>query len=179
MIRINLLPLEDRRPDIPYARVALFFVLIFVLILGSISGVIAAMTWSTERDLAAAKAQYDDLLPVRQAMEQATDKQKQINAKQVLLNQLEKIRISPYNLIVKIAAALPGNVWLDETKSSWDNGHAGLELKGEVAAYPELAQFISQLEADGSFSSVTLQGTDVDAKAGLWKYTIDLKMKGM
>lgn len=178
MIRINLLPREDRRSDIPYARVASFFILIFIVLLGSIYGVIAAVNWSAQRDLAAAQARYDELLPVRQAMEQAGDKQKQIDAKQVLVNQLEKSRISPYNLLTRIAAALPPNVWLDETKVNQSDASM-LELKGEVGAYPELAQFIKRLEADKAFSAVTLKDTDVDQKAGLWKYTLELKLKGM
>jgi Tfp pilus assembly protein PilN len=176
MIRINLLPLSQRRPQIPYLRVSLFFVVVLLAIIGCIYAVEGLSVWSLERDQAAIQAHYEELLPVRQAMEQAGDKQKQIDAKMVLVKELEKSRTTSYNLVPHIATLLTDTIWLNETKVSKDDGRV-ITLLGETGDYTELATFISRLEADLLFSSVTLKSTEGDTKAGTLKFTLDLKLK--
>lgn len=175
MIRINLLPVAERRPDIPYGRVALFFVSLFILLLGSIFAVEVFLTRSVEQDLAEARARFEELRPVRDAMAQAGDKQKRIDAKVALVNEVAKTRTNPYNLFPRIALVLPEAVWLDETRVNRDDGK--VELKGAAVSYPELAQFISNLEADGIYSSVTVKSTEGDFKAGTMKFTLEVKLK--
>ncbi|MDR3588887.1 MAG: PilN domain-containing protein [Negativicutes bacterium] len=178
MIRINLLPQAERRPDIPYARVSAFCLGLLVALLVAVYAAEGLLTWSAERDLAATKVRYQELQPVREAMEQAGDKQKQIDAKLVLLKEVEKTRTSPYNVIPHVTAALTDAVWLDETKIG-ARGSQVIEIKGATAVYPELAQFVSRLEADELFSSVTVKSTESDPKAKTMTFTIELKLKEM
>lgn len=177
MIRINLLPHNQRRPQIPYLRVSLFFVVVFLLIVGGIYAVQELSVWSLEKDKVALQAYYEELLPVRQAMEQAGDKQKQIDAKMVLVKELEKSRTTSYNVVPRISAQLTKGIWLNETKVNKDDGQT-ITLLGETADYKELANFISRLEAESLFSSVTIKSTEGDIKAGTLKFTLDLKLKG-
>ncbi|HMM21363.1 MAG TPA: PilN domain-containing protein [Selenomonadales bacterium] len=176
MIRINLLPAGERRPEIPYARVALAAVMAVVLLLGCAFAAVSARAWLTERDLAAARTRYEELRPVREAMEQAGDKQKRIDAKLALVKGLTKLRTYPYRIPPRIAALMPETLWLDETKVNQDTARS-IELKGGTAAYPDLAQFISRLEGDGAFAAVTLKATEGDLKAGTLKFTLELKLK--
>lgn len=176
MIRINLLPLSQRPPQTPYLRISLFFVMLFLTIVGCIYAIEEFTLWSLEKDQTIVQARYEDLLPVRQAMEQAGNKQKQIDVKMVVVKELEKSRTTSYNLIPQIAALLTDTIWLNETKVNKEDGQV-LTLLGETGDYIELATFISRLETDSLFSSVTLKSTEGDIKAGTWKFTLDLKLK--
>jgi Tfp pilus assembly protein PilN len=178
VIRINLLPKEEQLPEIPHARISLFFVAVLVVILGGIFAVVSLRTWSSEQDLDLVREHYEALRPVRDAMDQAGDKQKRIDAKMLLVKALERTRTAPYNIFPRIAAVLTEGVWLDETKVSQNNAGV-IELKGQAVAYPNLAEVITRLEAEGTFKSVTLKSTEGDNKTGTWKFTIELKLKEM
>ncbi|MBP2653914.1 MAG: Fimbrial assembly family protein [Firmicutes bacterium] len=176
MNRINLLPVAERRPDIPYGRIAVFFVVVVLLVIGCIYGVEEYSLRLLEGEVAATQARYEELLPVRQAMEAAGDKQKQIDAKQALVNELEKSRTTPYNLLPRIAGLLTNDIWLDETIVNKTDGRI-ITLKGETGEYDELAAFVTRLEAEPLFYSVMLKSTEGDTKLGTLKFTIDLKLK--
>ena len=178
MIKINLLPLAERRPQTAYARMSAFFILVFVLLLACISAALAAQTWYAERELAATKARYEQLRPVMEAMEQANAKQSKIDSKMVMINEIAKMRIYSYEFLPQIASLMTDKLWLNETKLGSGSPNI-IEVKGETALYPELAQFLSRLEADGSFKAVTLKSTEGDIKAGTLKFTIELKIKEM
>lgn len=176
MIRINLLPPEERRPEIPYARVSLSFVGLFLLLLVIIYGVQCARIWSSEKALLTVRSRYIQLQPEREAMEQAADKQRQIEAKMVVVNQLVKTRTAPYNVVPRVAALMNENVWLDETKVNQNNDKV-VELKGSTFAYEDLVQFVSRLEQDELFKTVILKSTEGDIKGGILKFTLEMKLK--
>jgi len=176
MIRINLLPKAQRRPEIPYARVSLFFIGVVLIIVSGIYAVEAYTVSLLDGDRAVVRERYEDLLPVRQAMEQAGDKQKQIDAKLALVNELQKTRTTSYNLLPRVSALLTDAIWLNETKVNKEDGRL-ITVVGETSDYNQLATFISRLENEPLFSSVTIKSTEGNIKAGTWKFTLDLKLK--
>jgi Tfp pilus assembly protein PilN len=180
---VNLLPREERRSEIPYGRVSVFFTAVFLVLLLLIYGVVGLWTWRVEKQLTAAQTRWVQLLPVRKAMEKAGDKQKRIDAKKALVARLSAQHNTPYNLIPRIAALLPASVWLDESKTAQQDINK-IVVKGGAASYSDLAAFISRLEGAGLFRSVTLKSTKGDlqgtvVKQGTLKYTLDLTLKGL
>lgn len=179
MIRINLLPRDERLPEIPHARVSLFFVALFLLVVGGAYAGLEFYNAQLAQDIAAAQTRYEELQPVRVDMAQATDKQRQIDAKLALVNQVVKNRHEPYNIMPRIAQQLSDTVWLDETKVTGDDNGRVLEVKGGTTSYNELAAFISRLEQDAVFSMVTLKSTEGNPQSPILRFTLLLKAKGM
>lgn len=178
MIRINLLPKEERRPGIAYARISAFFLTLVLLIIVAVYGVGTIQVWKVQQDLADVQNRYETVQPVRLAMEQAGDKQKQIDAKMGLVNSLMKLRTTPYNLMTRVAELMPDKIWIDSTKVI-QNDVGTLEMKGEAIEYPAIAEFISRMENSGLFKTVGIKSTEGDIKAGTLKFTLEVKLKEM
>ncbi|MBP2653901.1 MAG: Fimbrial assembly protein (PilN) [Firmicutes bacterium] len=178
MVRINLLPLDEQRPDIPYARVAIFFVAVFMVLAGCIYVAEELSLMMLRSEQATVQARYEELVLVRQAMETAGGKQKRIDAKQMLVKSVEKSRNGLYNLLPRVAVLFTDKVWLNETRVNKENSHL-ITLLGEAVDYTELAALVSRLEADPLFSSVLLKSTEGDTKTGTLKFVVDLKLKEM
>jgi len=176
VIRINLLPKAERRSDIPYARVSLFFVILCLVgLMVAVAGE-GVSIWLIEKEQIATATHYDELLPVRQAMEQVGDKEKQIAAKKVIIDELVKSRTLPYNIYIRIAAVMPDLLWLDETSNNKDDAKV-ITLKGQTVDYATLAIFISKLETQPYLNSVTLKSVEGDVQSGTLKFTLNLKVK--
>jgi len=176
MRRINLLPISQRRPEIPYASVSCFFVIVVMVMMIAIYGINEYFVYSLQEEQVILQGRYEELLPVKRAMDQAGQRQKQIDAKMTLINALAKSRIAPYDLIPRIAGLLTETTWINETKANNEDAKV-VTLIGETVDYTELGTFVRRLEEDPLFSRVTLKTTDGDTKAGTLKFTLDIKLK--
>jgi type IV pilus assembly protein PilN len=166
MIRINLLQVE--RSAKPKARRSLS--------LGSGSGggsslqsvmplissliLVAGLAWigysfwglyvrdqQLDQELAQARADEARLAPVLKQVEEFEARQKVLQQRVKLIEQLRHDQVVPVHLLDKISRSLPDRLWLTDMKQSEDS----VQLDGQTSTLTALADFVGNLENSGYF----------------------------
>ncbi|MEN6566025.1 MAG: PilN domain-containing protein [Veillonellales bacterium] len=175
MIRINLLPPEERQPRLPLPRIFLLVTLIVSLFMVSIYFYTVFSIWNLEKQIAETENQYELLKPTRDAMQTAAARQQVISAKNSILLGLTKERQSWYALTTHLGMVTIPQVWLSEIGVAEENT---LHIKGASYTYPDLAAYLKVLAQDEMFQEPVLVNAERDGATGATKFEITVKLKG-
>ncbi len=181
MIRINLLPPEERRTQLPLARIFL------IITTGVIGFGIAVYTYgfftimNLENQLHDTRNQYELLKPTQEKMQSTTAIVQQIQAKNAVLIALTQDRKSWHAIMTHLGVLATTNVWLNEVSLAEKNL---LKIKGMAGSYPDLAAFIKKLEQDAFFTDVLLLNAekfnqDKNPSTSVANFELSVKIKGM
>jgi type IV pilus assembly protein PilN len=162
MIRVNLLQVE--RSAKPVKRGA-------SLQLGSLTSkmplvssliLVAALAWvgykfydfyitdqKLDQELTQARADEARLAPVLKQVEEFEARQKQLQQRVKLIEQLRQDQAVPVHLLDKISRSLPDRLWLTDMHEAPD---ANVQLDGQTSTLTSLADFIGNLENSGYFA---------------------------
>lgn len=175
MIRINLLPPEERQPLLPLNKIFISATLIVFLLMLSIYFYTVFSIWNLERQITEAQNQYELLKPTRDAMQTANTRQQTISAKNSILQGLTKERRSWYALTTHLGMVTIPQVWLSEIGVGEGNM---LKIKGSSYTYPDLAAYLKNLEQDEMFQEPVLLNAERVAATGATKFEITVKFRG-
>lgn len=178
MIRINLLPLADRKQKWPLKKIFAIIsgLLVFTLIMIYASS--AIVIWQKERQIAEVQNQYELLRPTEAVMNESFAKQHTINTKNDVLTNLTNQRRSWSPIITHLATLTTSRVWF--TDLGVVNKDA-IKIVGIAENYQEVATFLERLEQDTVFTEpqlVQAELTPVNNKK-VTKFEIVAKFKGI
>ena len=176
MIRINLLPREQRLPRWNYARLLLIPFLLVALVIGSIYGYVEYRSMELTDQLEQTRSRYDSLALQQRQMQLAQARQTAIQARQKFLLQLSQSRYSWHTVLSQMGGLMPRNVWLTEIGSA-QSGF--LQMKGSATGYADLIQFLGKLEVDRTFIEPALLRVEQNEKDPITKFEISTKIRGM
>ncbi|VBB06870.1 fimbrial assembly piln [Lucifera butyrica] len=176
MIRINLLPPQERRPMWPVKSMVMGLGMLIFLVCIGLYGYNQYRIWNWERQIAAVRNQMELLRPTESRMITARNKQQRMNAKNQILIALTKERRPWYAALARLGSLLPPEVWLTGLSATEKNG---IQVNGLAGNYTEVASFLKRLEQDEHFSEPLLIKADQNAAAAITKFEINLKLKGM
>lgn len=178
MIRINLLPKDDRQPEWPLKRIYAIIsgALLVVLILAFAGTTI--QFWHKERQIVEARNQYELLRPTEVIMQDTSLKQQTVNAKNNILTNLTNERKSWAPIIGHLATLTTPRIWF--TELSTINKDA-IKVIGIADNYQEISTFLQRLEQDTIFAEPVLVQAELDPKnaKAITKFEIIVKLRGM
>lgn len=176
MIRINLLPQDQRPPRWNYTRLLLIPFLAVAIAIGSVYGYGEYRYYRLTEELEQSRARYDAMTLQQQQMQLAQARQTAIQARQKYLLQLSASRSSWHAVMSHLGGLMPRNVWLTEIGSA----QAGvLQMKGSSTGYADMILFLGKLEVDRSFIEPALLRVEQNEKSSLTKFEISTKLRGM
>jgi type IV pilus assembly protein PilN len=156
MIRINLLAIEragtKRRPA-GFQLAQKITVACSLILVATLLG-IGWWYWSlTDRatrlkdDIAAAQAETARLRQVMLQVQEYEQRRAQLQQRVSLIEDLRKVQSGPVRILDQISRALPDMLWLTEIKQQGND----LTISGRCLTLTALSDFVSNLEASGSF----------------------------
>jgi type IV pilus assembly protein PilN len=161
MIRINLLQVErtakpKRGTSLQFGSLAAKMPLVSSLILVAALVWVGYTAWSMylhdqqlEQELTVARADEARLAPVLKQVEEFEARQKQLQQRVKLIEQLRQDQVVPVHMLDKISRSLPDRLWLSDMKESADNW---VQVDGQTSTLTALADFIGNLENSGYFA---------------------------
>jgi type IV pilus assembly protein PilN len=163
MIKINLLPLEDRKktrsiklPALsgaafvwPVLVIGLFFAVIF-----AVSTLQAKKMKELETKIAEAKKESAALAPQLKRIRQLTREREEVNKRLGIIAALDKDRYLRVKLLNDISEKLPANCWLTSLKEQ--NG-SKVSMDGVTFSNYVIADFMNNLEKSDHFGEVRLK----------------------
>lgn len=176
MIRINLLPLEQRQSKWPVNKLLLGTGLLIAMIFSSLYSYSLFEIWSIEKELQITRNQYQALEPTRVLMTTANTKQQQFDKKNNIITILMKERPSWYGIIEHLTLQTSPQIWFTDLVKS-DKG--GIQVKGWATTYPLVAEFMKTMESDPFFTDPILNSVEKDATTPATKFDIVIKPRGM
>jgi len=161
MIRINLLQVErtakpKRGTSLQFGSLASKMPLVSSLILVAALVWVGYSAWSMylrdqqlDTELSQARADEARLAPVLKQVEEFEARQKQLQQRVKLIEQLRQDQAVPVHLLDKISRSLPDRLWLTDMHEAPD---AWVQLDGQTSTLTSLADFIGNLENSGYFA---------------------------
>lgn len=175
MIRINLLPKEERKSTL---RTGWLYASIFGLLFFSFAFIYAyhaVKILSLENEIQAMQRQDALNRLTQQKMNLAGQKVQSIAVKQQTVETLSQERVSWSAVLTHLSAAMIPEVWLTEV-----SGEKGvLHLKGGAEDYSFIAMFLQQLSGDSLFTAPTLVNAAKDVKQPMTQFEIAVQVKGL
>ena len=164
MIRINLLPLEDRKksrrlklPSFSGGGPKLIWALAAVVVYGGMVVAMAGLQAKTINDLetkiAAAKEESARLAPQLERIRKLTKEREEVNRRLNIIASLDRDRYFRVEVMNDIAEKLPANSWLTSVKES---GGTNVSIDGVTFSNYLIADLMNNLEKTDRFSNVTL-----------------------
>ncbi|MBU2703041.1 Tfp pilus assembly protein PilN [Sporomusaceae bacterium BoRhaA] len=175
MIRINLLPLAQRKPTF---RFELFYIVItcwLMVVFGFIYTYYAVRVFTVENEIDKMHRQLALEQPIQEKMILAEQKLQQISVKNNVLICLSTERSSWAAILSHIAGVTVPEVWFTEITGEKNLLH----IKGDSLDYASIAQFIKQLDQDVFVSEPSLVNAEQDDKDPTTKFEITVKIKGL
>ncbi|GAB4292310.1 MAG: PilN domain-containing protein [Myxococcota bacterium] len=176
MIRINLLPIEDKRSlQAVYLQLALMGIIVFLtlfmtyLVYNYYEGEISAL----EVRLQQTQAEVKRLDKIIGQVSEYEARLKELKQKLEVIEQLKKGKSGPVRLMEDLTSRIPTKVWITEFKES----HKRLELKGLASSDEDVALFLAELERSPYFEDVKLDATEIDAQTQYKKFTLTCTVK--
>ncbi|HWR43644.1 PilN domain-containing protein [Sporomusa sp.] len=176
MITINLLPPSERRSEWPFKKIVLLFIIVFIMLFSSMFAYNTYIIWSLEQQIESARQQYVLLRPTQDKMQLANTKQNILDEKKNTLIKLTTDRKSWNAILSHFGVITPPQVWLSELGAGDKNI---ILIKGNAMTYPDLANFITQLEQDALLVEPVLIKAEQDAKYSYTKFEMTVKLKGI
>ncbi|MEJ2719740.1 MAG: PilN domain-containing protein [bacterium] len=164
MIRINLLPLEDRKksrrlklPSFSAGGPKLIWALAAVVGYGGMVVAMAALQAKSIKELetkiAAAKEESARLAPQLERIRKLTKEREEVDRRLHIIASLDRDRYFRVEVLNDIAEKLPANSWLTSVRES---GGTNLSLDGVTFSNYLIADLMNNLERSDRFSNVSL-----------------------
>ena len=174
MIRINLLPPEERLPKWRTKRIFIVLSLTVVFLLSLVYGFNEALLYYTGPQLQDVRNRYEALGPAREKMRQANLKQGAINQKQGLIANLAKDKAPTYPILARFGATMPPELWLTDLEI--DKGL--LKITGMAKNYPDMVSFMQNMEKEELLTEPALSKAEQDAALAASKFEMTAKIRG-
>ena len=159
MIKINLLPPEQRKVKIPLKKAFLITSgLVLMLLIAVYTGALVE-EYFLKQELAKVNETYHQMSYVMDTKQQFDVKQQEINKRNDILVKLSKNTKSWNSLLIHLGSIMTNDVWLTDVKM---NDKQVLSIRGMAASYPALAKTLKNSEKDTYFNNVNL----VNSEAG-------------
>lgn len=159
MIRINLLPREDRqvRRSIQLPKVgALMPVLALLLVAALFTGfsVVQAMQVSRlKADIDRAEREAERLRPQIQTIQELTSKREELTKRLNVITELDKTRLWRVRLVDELSKCVPDHLWLTSYEETGPNQ---VQVEGVTFSNLLVADFMSRMEASPLYGTVDL-----------------------
>lgn len=160
MIRINLLPRDDRQVKRTFTfpkvgTVMPLLVLILVAALFAAFSVVQAMQVSRlQADIARAEQEAEKLRPQIQTINELTVKRQEVERRLGVITNLDKQRLTRVKLVDEVAKCVPEHLWM--TSFEEIPGAPKVQIEGVTFSNILVADFMSRLEASPLYSDVDL-----------------------
>jgi len=175
MIRINLLPQEQRPARWDFRRIVLMPILALIVVLGGIYSFGEYRIWQSERQLLELRARTESLRQAENNMKTSQIKQAQLVEKQKVLTSLTSGKKSWQTTITYLGSAMPPQIWLTDLLAE----KGVLQMKGMSLSFPDLANFIRKLEQDERISDASVQKAEKPDSEPFTRFELSLRIKGM
>ncbi len=164
MIRINLLPLSDRKqsrglklPTISLGGNVMLFVVaglgLFIGVVAMISTMQSRKIRSLEKKVAEAKREAAELAPQLQRIRQLTREREEVNRRLAVIASLDKDRYFRVQLLNDISMKLPSNCWLTSVR---EKSPTQVSIEGVTFSNYIIADLMNNLEKSNRFQVVGL-----------------------
>ncbi len=159
MIRINLLQVErtakpKRGSSLQFGSLSQKMPLISSLILVAAIVYVGYGAWSLylrdqqlEQELTQARQDEARLAPVLKQVEEFEARQKQLQQRVTLIEELRRGQAVPVHLLDKVSRSMPDRLWLTDMKQTGDS----VQMDGQTSTLTALADFVGNLENSGYF----------------------------
>jgi Tfp pilus assembly protein PilN len=176
MIRVNLLPPQQRLPLRSWSSIVKYCGLITVLLLLAIYLYNIHVLSQLQEQTANMRNSYALLLPAEEKMLAVQEQQQTLKVKREILIRLTNERISWYAIVAQFGRITPSQVRLTDISSNRQNL---IQVKGVAQSYPDLALFLSRLEQDNLFTSPILIKAEQVNNSAATGFEIVVKIKGI
>jgi Tfp pilus assembly protein PilN len=181
MIRINLLPREERQTRRSFTMpkmgaVVPVLVLVGVAALfGAFSVIQTLQVGRLKTDIARARADAEKLRPQIQTIQELTQKREELQRRLGVISTLDKNRLWRVKLVDELSRCVPDHLWLAAYE---ETGPDAVKIDGVTFSNLLVADFMSRLEASPLYGQVDLivaeKGT-IDQR-NVVKFTVTAKM---
>lgn len=162
MIRINLLPREEKAQRSKASVNLKLNDLVLPLVVFAASGLIVAGTAMSQRTRAAAlvksiaevEEQSRALAPQIERVNRLAQERAELDLRLGIINKLEKGRTQSVRLMDELARCLPDHLWLNGANQ---DGSSALNLEGVTFSNLVVSDFMSRLERSPMFANVNLE----------------------
>ena len=161
MIRVNLLPGEERRQRRPVVTFKAGDLVTPALLLGAVALVMSGTALSQRsritqltRSIAEVDAQARALAPQIERVNRLAQERAELDLRLGIIHKLERGRTQSVRVMDELARCLPDHLWLT---SALDDGSGRLALDGVTLSNLVVSDFMSRLERSRMFSSVELE----------------------
>lgn len=158
MIRVNLLPLEERqtRRAIQLPKIgSLMPALVLLLIIALFAAVSVFQTLQIGRlkaDIARAEQEAEKLKPQIQTIQELTQKREELQRRLNVIADLDKGRLQRVKLVDELSRCVPEHMWL----SIYEESGNKVQIEGVTFSNLLVADFMTRLEASPLFGNVDL-----------------------
>ena len=159
MIKINLLPLEQRKVHLPLNKIFLISTGVMFLLMIAVYSAGVIEEYFLKQELEKTNETYHQMSYVVDRKQQFDIKQQEINKRNDILVSLSKNTKSWNSLLVHLGSILTTDVWVTDVKM---NDKQVLSIRGMAASYPALAKTLKNFEKDNFFVNANL----VNSEAG-------------
>ncbi|MBX3237960.1 MAG: PilN domain-containing protein [Nitrospiraceae bacterium] len=184
MIRINLLSTGPKtrkaKPQWDVRAEALIAVTLLAVTLTGCWWYAASLDEEFEAKQAEKQEKDKQVAQLKEQVKQVQDfeeKKKQLEAKNHVIEQLEKARTGPVTVMDNISQSLdPLKVWLIRLNVKGKN----VELEGRAMTNDDLVEFVNNLRRTDQFMTIKLNESraGIDNKMNTYQFKLDLAMKG-
>lgn len=158
MIKINLLPPEKRRKQIPLKRFITIVMSSFVIVWVGIYFFMLFQAAILQDSILSAKESYQLMTKSIEKKEITEKKQQVINKKNAVVTGISKNINAEYAVLSNISELVTANVWLTEFHM---NEKKVVRIKGNASSYLQLATFLNRFENNKAFTEVSLTSANV------------------
>ena len=176
MIRINLLPQEERRAGISGKKTLIRFFAGLAICMALLYAYGEYRIYDLKRQIQEVQVRSELLQPTRAKMADWNQKLQAISVRENLLIQLTGQRKSWPAIIAHLGMVMPREVWLTEFRSSDTDA---FQIKGCALGYAELSGFLKRLEQHEVFTDPTLIKAEFDPSLRIIRFEVSVKLKGI
>ena len=176
MIRINLLPIEDKRgSQLAVLQLAIMLIVVAVaffvtyMVYDYHEGQINAL----EVRLQQTQAQVKRLDKIIGQVSEYEARLKELRQKIEVIEKLKKGKSGPVKPMDDLTARIPTKVWVITFKES----QKMVEIKGMASTDEDVALFLAELERSPFFENVQLQVTEIDSGTSYKKFSLTCTVK--
>lgn len=157
MIRINLLPAEEKPRASRAPRLSGFLpvlvIVAFVAVVGGLYARQAAQMSASVEDLRMARSEVVRLKPQIETIRELKRQIEEINKRLEVIRQLDQGRFMRVSLLDELSRSLPAHVWLTRFA---ETSPSTIEINGVTFSNMLVADFITRLESSDLYEQVDL-----------------------
>ena len=160
MIRINLLPREEKRGKPKASRRGVSGILLGFLAVFATIGVISILHFSqvseikkTNDEIRVTQREIDDIKEIEVQVNEYKKRNKEIERQIEIITNLEKRKYGPLYVMDSLSSSVPERLWIDGFKSKGNS----VTLKGIALSEFIVADFMKNLQNSNYFKNVELK----------------------